>query len=172
VNTSDDDRFNRPAVFDGVLVEVQGRQTTWEEPRAIGMRISRGNTVRNCIIRAKSSGYNAYPLETTMGNVGVSDSVGVFIINNRLESDTNFIVYQTTSLFNSNCSVVIGNYGFSKNASTTPGQTGFAADYYHNTATSQYGNTTFIGNYFWASSRHEQITLTLPTYLNLVRETD
>ena len=172
VNTSDDDRFNRPAVFDGVLVEVQGRQTTWEEPRAIGMRISRGNTIRNCIIRAKSAGFNAYPIETTMGSVANSDSVGVFIINNRLESDTNNLVYQTTSLFNSNNSVVMGNYGFSKNASTTPGQTGFAADYYHNTATSNYGNTTFIGNYFWASSRHEQIILTLPTYLNLVRETD
>ena len=172
VNTSDDYQFNRRAVFDGVLVEVQGRQTTWEEPRAIGMRISRGNTVQNCIIRSKSSGFNAYPFETTMGSVGSSDSVGVFILNNRLESDTNYLVYHTPSLGNSNCSVVMGNYGFSKNASTTPGQTGFSNDFLHNTAPSNYGNTTFINNYFCASSRAERITLTLPTYLNLVRETD
>ena len=168
-NNADEGTTNRSVTLNNVLIEVQGKLAPLEEPRAIGARISRGNKVQNCTIRAKSAGFNAYPLETTMNSVGTSDSVGVFIISNRLETDTNTIVYQTPGLQQSNCSVVLNNYGFAKNGSTTPGQTGFAADFFHNTATSQYGNTTFINNYFWASSRAERITLTLPLYLNIIK---
>jgi len=160
----------RSVELDGVLIEVEGKADPVEEPIAVGARISRGNTVRNCTIRAsKGNGFLAYPIQTAMNNYNVSDSVGVFVINNRLETDTTALVGAVPGLANNNNSVWMGNYGFSSTGSaTTPGQTGFGSDIIHNSITPQISNSIFINNYIWKNTIFEPITITLPEYLNLV----
>ena len=172
-NNADESTTNRTVELDGVLIEVEGKATPVEEPTAIGARISRGNTVRNCIIRSKSSGHLAYPLQTVMSNYNLSDSVGVFVVNNRLETDTTALVGQFPGLFNNNNSVWMGNYGFSSGGSATaPSQTGFGSDIIHDSGTAQFSNSIFINNFIWKNTIFEPMVITLPAYLNLVRIDD